>query len=186
MCDVTRILGKIEAGDPSAAEQLLPLVYEELRKLAAAKMAQENPDQTLQATALVHEAYVRLVDTEQVQRWDSRGHFFSAAAEAMRRILVEQARKHHRRETIRGRQVSLDELPLMAAFPNPELLRLDEALRKLESTDTVAASLVKLRFFAGLTMVQAADALGLPLRTVERNWTYARSWLHRELEQPTG
>ena len=134
MCDVTQILGKIEAGDPLAAEQLLPLIYDELRKLAAEKMAQENPGQTLQATGLVHEAYIRLVDQAVPQRWESRGHFFAAAAEAMRRILVEQARKHHRRETIRGRQVSLDELPLMAAFPNPELLRLDEASRRSKVT----------------------------------------------------
>jgi len=184
MSDVTRILSQIEQGDPAAAEQLLPLVYGELRKLAAAKLAQEKPGQTLQATALVHEAYLRLVGGDNSQQWDGRGHFFAAAAEAMRRILVEQARKHRRRETIRGPQIPLDELQLMAPFPSPEILRLDEALQKLEATDAAAASLVKLRFFAGLTVEQAASALGLPLRTAERNWTYARTFLHRELEQP--
>ena len=184
MSDVTRILSQIESGDPSAAEQLLPLVYEELRKLAAVRLAQEKPGQTLQATALVHEAYLRLVGGENNQPWDSRGHFFAAAAEAMRRILVEQARRHRRREEIHGPQIRLDDLPLMVPFQNPEFLRLDEAILKLESTDAVAANLVKLRFFAGLTMQQAASALGLPLRTAERNWTYARSWLHKELDPP--
>ncbi len=183
MTDVTRILSAIEQGDPSAAQQLLPLVYEELRKLASAKMAQENPGQTLQATGLVHEAYMRLVDVEKAQHWDSRGHFFAAAAEAMRRILVEQARKRCRREAIRGPRIPLDELALATAFPNEQLLRLDEALRKLETRNATAAELVKLRFFAGLTMTQTADALGLPLRTAQRGWTYARTWLHRELEE---
>ena len=185
MADVTRILSAIEQGDPSAAEQLLPLVYEELRKLAAQKMREEKPGQTLQATALVHEAYIRLVDVEKAQHWDSRGHFFAAAAEAMRRILVEQARKRRRREAIRGRQITLDELALATPFPSEKLLQLDDGLRNLESCDTVAAKLVKLRFFAGLTMAQAADALGISLRTAERNWSYARTWLHRELEDPT-
>ncbi|MBM4090609.1 MAG: sigma-70 family RNA polymerase sigma factor [Planctomycetes bacterium] len=184
MSDVTRILSQIEDGDGQAAEQLLPLVYDELRKLAAAKMAEEKPGQTLQATALVHEAYIRLVNTEQDKHWDSRGHFFMAAAEAMRRILLEQARKHHRREAIQGQQIPLDDLPLVTAFPRERLLELDEALSQLERRDAVAAKLVKLRFFAGLTMPQAADALGIPLRTAERNWKYARTWLHRELEEP--
>src|SRR5438270_13253480 len=142
MSDVTRILSQIEQGDPQAAEKLLPLVYEELRKLAAAKLAQEKPEQTLQATALVHEAYVRLVGGDNGQQWDNRGHFFAAAAEAMRRIPLEQARKHRRRETIREPQISLDELPLMARFPSPEIIRLDEAFQKLESTDGSAANLV--------------------------------------------
>ena len=183
MSDVTQILFAIEQGDAQAAEQLLPLVYEELRKLATAKMAQENPGQTLQATALVHEAFVRLVDVGKVQKWGSRGHFFAAAAEAMRRILVEQARKRCRREIIRGPQIPLDELALVTSFPNEQLLRMDEALEKLEVHNVIAAKIVKLRFFAGLTMRQSADALGLPLRTAERNWTYARTWLHRELEE---
>jgi RNA polymerase sigma factor (TIGR02999 family) len=182
MSDVTRILEQIEAGDPSAAEQLLPLVYDELRKLAAAKMAGESPDHTLQATALVHEAYLRLVDSDQVRDWNSRGHFFGAAAEAMRRILIERARKkqafghalHSGRVNIRGAEEVAPEDP-------EELLALNDALSRLEGEDPLAADLVKLRFFAGLTMAQAAAALGIPLRTAERNWTYARTWLHRAL-----
>jgi RNA polymerase sigma factor (TIGR02999 family) len=183
--EVTRILVQAAQGSAQATDDLLPLVYDELRRLAARKLARERPGQTLQTTALVHEAYLRLVGNEQSgQAWDNRGHFFAAAAEAMRRILVEQARKHRRREAIRGVQVSLDDLPLVMPAPNEELLQLDEALRKLESADTVSASLVKLRFFAGLTMAQAAQAVGLPMRTAERTWTYARAWLHRELEHP--
>jgi RNA polymerase sigma factor (TIGR02999 family) len=184
MNDVTRILSEIEAGDPAAAEQLLPLVYEELRKLAAAKLRQEKPGQTLQATALVHEAYMRLLDVEKAKNWDSRGHFFSAAAEAMRRILIEHARKRRRRQAIQGRQVLLDNLVLAMPMPSDSLLSLDGALRALESHDRVAAEIVKLRFFAGLTMAQTADVLGISLRTAERNWQYARTWLHRELEEP--
>ena len=183
MTDVTQILSQIESGDPSAAEQLLPLVYEELRKLAAAKLVQEKPGQTLQATSLVHEAYLRLVDVEKVQHWDSRGHFFAAAAEAMRRILVEQARKRCRREDLQGLQISLDYLASAASCPNEHLLLLNDGLEKLETCNADAAAIVKLRFFGGLTMKQTADALGLPLRTAERNWTYARAWLHRQLEQ---
>ena len=183
MTDVTRILSAIEQGDASAAEQLLPLVYDELRKLAAQKMAQEKPGQTLQATALVHEAYIRLVDVEKAQHWDSRGHFFAAAAEAMRRILVERARKHGRHEAIRGLRIPLDELASAISFPSDRLLDLDEALHRLQSRDAVAAELVKLRFFGGLTVTEAAEALGLPLRSAERTWTYARTWLHRELEE---
>jgi RNA polymerase sigma factor (TIGR02999 family) len=182
--DVTRILKSIEDGDPNAAEELLPLVYDELRKLAAAKMSRENPGQTLQATALVHEAYVRLVDADSGRHWDSRGHFFAAAAEAMRRILVEKARKRVRREAIRGPQVPLEELASASAFPGEQLLQLDEALRALETRNARAAEVVKLRFFAGFTMPQAADALRIPLRTAERDWTYARTWLHRELDKP--
>ena len=185
MTSVTQILSQIESGDPSAAELLLPLVYEELRKLAAAKLVQEKPGQTLQATALVHEAYLRLVDVEKVQHWDSRGHFFAAAAEAMRRILVEQARKRCRHDDIRGSQISLDGLVSAASCPNEHLLLLNDGLVKLETRNAEAAAIVKLRFFAGLTMSQSADALGLPLRTAERHWTYARAWLHRELEQAT-
>lgn len=184
MSEVTRILSAIEQGDPSASDQLLLLVYEELRKLAAQKMAQEAPDQTLQATALVHEAYLRLVDAETTQHWDSRGHFFAAAAEAMRRILVERARKRVRRQAIRGPRVALEELALATSFPSDQLLRLDEALQSLETRNSLASELVKLRFFAGLTMAQAAETLDLSLRTAERTWTYARAWLHRELEEP--
>lgn len=183
MADVTQILSQIEQGDSNAAEQLLPLVYDELRKLAAAKLANEKPGQTLQATALVHDAYIRLVDVKKAQHWDSRGHFFAAAAEAMRRILVEQARKRLRREAIRGPQVSLEDLSFVTSFPNEQLLRLDEGLDKLEARNSNAAAIVKLRFFAGLTMKQAAEALSLSMRTAERHWTYARTWLHRELEQ---
>jgi RNA polymerase sigma factor (TIGR02999 family) len=183
MSDVTRILSKIEHGDPAAAEQLLPLVYNELRRLAAVKLANEKPGQTLQATALVHEAYLRLVDVEKVQRWDSRGHFFAAAAEAMRRILVEQARKRCRRDDIRGLKLSLDALTSADSCPNEQILLLHAGLEKLESRNTEAAAVVKLRFFAGMTMRETAESLGIPLRTAERNWTYARTWLHRELEQ---
>ena len=183
MADVTQILSKIESGDPSASEQLLPLVYDELRKLAAGKMAHEQPGQTLQATALVHDAYLRLVDTEKAQHWGSRGHFFAAAAEAMRRILIERARKRSRREEIRGRQITLDQLATPNSFSSDELLLLDVALSKLEAANQEAAAIVKLRFFAGMTMKQSAEALGLPQRTAERKWTYARTWLHREVEK---
>jgi RNA polymerase sigma factor (TIGR02999 family) len=183
--DVTRILSQIQSGDPSAAEQLLPFVYDELRRLAAARLVQEKPGQTLQATALVHEAYLRLVDVEKVQNWDSRGHFFASAAEAMRRILVEQARKRCRREEIRGLRVPLDALASADSSSNEHVLLLNDGLAKLETRNSEAAAIVKLRFFAGLTMQQAADALGLPLRTAERHWSYARAWLHRELEQAT-
>ena len=184
MCDVTRILGEIEAGDPSAAEQLLPLVYEELRKLAAAKMAQEKPDQTLQATALVHEAYIRLVDVDIAQHWDSRRHFFAAAAEAMRRILVEQARrKGHLRHGAGRARVKLECVDVPANLPAEDVLALHEALTRLESEDAPAAELVKLRFFAGLSMPQVAQFLGISLRSAERTWTYARTWLHREVSR---
>ena len=182
MSDITQILTAIDAGDPQAAEQLLPLVYDELRKLAAQKLAQEKPGQTLQATALVHEAYLRLVGADRLQEWDSRGHFFAAAAEAMRRILVEQARRKQRDKHGGDRQrVNLDASALVSQDPSDDLLAVDEALRRLEETDATAAALVKLRYFAGLSMPDAAQALGLPLRTAERNWTYARTWLHRAL-----
>jgi len=182
MSEVTRILSAIEQGDPRAAEQLLPLVYEELRKLAAQKLAQEKLGQTLQATALVHEAYMRLVGGDPGRRWDGRGHFFAAAAEAMRRILVEQARRKRRRKHGGGRRrVDLDEALQVAEASAEKLLGLDEALGRLEAVDPLAARLVKLRYFARLTMQETAETLGIPLRQAERNWTYARTWLHREL-----
>jgi RNA polymerase sigma factor (TIGR02999 family) len=182
MSDVTRILSAIEQGDPHAATQLLPLVYDELRKLAAQKLAHEKPGQTLEATALVHEAYLRLVDVEQAPQWNSRGHFFAAAAEAMRRLLVEQARRKRRRKHGGDRRrVGLDEALSLAEAPTDDLVALDEAVNQLETLDPVAAQVVKLRYFAGLAMPQVAASLGLSLRTAERNWTYARTWLHRAL-----
>jgi RNA polymerase sigma factor (TIGR02999 family) len=184
MNEVTRILSAIDEGDPHAAEQLLPLIYDELRKLAAQKLTQEKPGQTLQPTALVHEAYLRLVDAEQAQHWNSRGHFFAAAAEAMRRILIEQSRRKRRSKHGGDRQrVDLEEAIEIAEAPSLDPLPLNEALSRLELADPSAARLVKLRYFAGLTMPQAAEALGISLRTAERNWTYARTWLHRELTQ---
>jgi RNA polymerase sigma factor (TIGR02999 family) len=182
MSEVTRILSAIEQGDPHAAEKLLPLVYEELRQLAAQKLAQEKPGQTLQATALVHEAYLRLVDSEQAQHWNSRGHFFASAAEAMRRILIDQARRKRGQRhggASRRRELADDdrvEIPF-----NDELLDLDEALTELGSTDPQAAELVKLRVFAGMTIEEVAEVQGISPRTVKRNWAYARAWLGREL-----
>jgi RNA polymerase sigma factor (TIGR02999 family) len=187
MTDVTRILSAIEQGDAQAAEQLLPVVYEELRKLATVKMAQEKPGQTLQATGLVHEAYIRLVGGDKTSNWNSRGHFFAAAAEAMRRILIEAARR--KKQSQRGgdrRRVRLDEGWQITDVPSDQLLDLDEALSRLESADCVSAQLIKLRYFAGLTMQQAAETLGISLRSAERNWTYARTWLHRELREDDG
>jgi RNA polymerase sigma factor (TIGR02999 family) len=182
MSDVTRILSIIEQGDPSAAEHLLPLVYEELRKLAAARLAQETPGQTLQATALVHEAYVRLVDVEQAQHWDSRGHFFSAAAEAMRRILVEQARrKEGPKAGGRRQRVELSDVDPEISGPQLDILALSEALSRLEAHDPRAAQLVKLRFFAGLTRQQAAETLGVSIATTDNDWAYAKGWLQVEL-----
>jgi len=182
MSDVTQILSQIESGDPKAAEQLLPLVYSELRKLAAAKLAQERPGQTLQATALVHEAYIRLVDVEKAQHWDSRGHFFAAAAEAMRRILVERARQKDR--IVHGgdcRRVELYEASSLQSAPSYDLLALDEALARLTSQEPTKAALVKLRFFAGLSLDEAADALAISRATAKRYWTYARAWLYAQL-----
>jgi len=187
LSEVTRILSAIEQGDPHAAEQLLPLVYEELRKLAAQKLSQERPGQTLQATALVHEAYLRLVDSEQAQYWNSRGHFFAAAAEAMRRILVDQARRKQSRKH-GGELVRQDLDALEVALPEvPEdLVALDEALTKLAALDKTAADLVHLRFFAGLPLPEAAHLLGISPRTADRLWAYARAWLHQEIQGGRG
>jgi RNA polymerase sigma factor (TIGR02999 family) len=183
MADVTQILSQIEQGDPSAADQLLPLVYRELRKLAAAKLANEKPGQTLQATALVHEAYIRLVDAEKAQKWDSRGHFFAAAAEAMRRIQVENARRKSRLK--RGgdkKRRDLTEIQLATdTFPD-DLLELDDAISEFASRHPEKAELVKLRFFAGLTIPEAAEALGVSTTTADRHWSYARAWLFRRLK----
>ncbi len=186
MSDVTRILSQIESGDPTAADQLLPLVYEELRQLAAAKLAHEKPGQTLQGTALVHEAYIRLVDVEKAQCWDSRGHFFSAAAESMRRILVDAARR--RRSQRRGgerHKLELLDGDLIAAPTSDELLDLDEALDNLSSIDQQAAEIVKLRIFAGMTIDEVAETQGISARTVKRSWAYGRAWLARRLDGPT-
>jgi RNA polymerase sigma factor (TIGR02999 family) len=186
MKDVTRILSAIEQGDPKAADQLLPLVYDELRELAARKLAQEKPGQTLQATALVHEAYVRLVDADEARRWDTRGHFFAAAAEAMRRILVENARRKRRpKHGGRLRRIDLDgALLIEEAPPLGDLLALDEALTKLAAEEPVKAKLVQLRYFAGLKVPEAAAVLGISTATAERYWTYARTWLYCALNDP--
>jgi RNA polymerase sigma factor (TIGR02999 family) len=182
MNDVSQLLNAIEQGDPQAASQLLPLVYDELRKLAAAKLAQEKPGQTLQATALVHEAYVRLVDVEKVQQWDSRGHFFAAAAEAMRRILVDNARHKRSQKAGHGRQRQpLDDVEATVGGSPDDQLALDEALTKLERENQAAADLAKLRLFTGLTVDEAADALRISRRTGFRLWTYARAFLQAEL-----
>ncbi len=183
MTDVTQILNAIEEGDPAAAEQLMPLVYDELRKLAAAKMAQEKPGQTLQATGLVHEAYVRLVGGGKARHWDSGGHFFAAAAEAMRRILIDNARRRQS-ERHGGSYERLDllEADLAVGAPNEHVLLLDDALAKLATVHPQAAELVKLRFFAGLTVGQAAPVLGVSDRTAGRLWVYAQAWLRREME----
>jgi RNA polymerase sigma factor (TIGR02999 family) len=179
MTDVTHILSRIEHGDPSAAEELLPLVYEELRKLAAAKLLQEKTGQTLQATALVHDAYIRLVDGEQARSWDSRGHFFAAAAEAMRRILVDSA---HRKQSLKrgGDRKRLDIADVEPAIhpPKDDVLALDEALTKLAEKEPQTAELVKLRYFVGFTTKQAAELLGISSRKADSLWAYARVWLH--------
>jgi RNA polymerase sigma factor (TIGR02999 family) len=182
MNEVTHILSAIEQGDPHAAEQLLPLVYRELRQLAAQKLAQEAPGQTLQATALVHEAYMRLVDSETPAHWSGRGHFFAAAAEAMRRILIDQARR--RKSAKRGgkmRRVAIEagaRLASAQADAAEDLLALDEALQQFERAEPLKARLVKLRYFAGLTLPEAAEALGISAATAKRYWVYARSWLY--------
>jgi RNA polymerase sigma factor (TIGR02999 family) len=182
MSDVTRILGAIEEGDPHAANQLLPLVYDELRKLAAQKLAHESPGHTLEATALVHEAYLRLVDTEKAQHWSSRGHFFAAAAEAMRRILVESARRKKRIKHGGDREradIELANLP--TRMSSDELVALDEALEKLKQQDPAKAQLVTLRYFGGMTIEQAAEVLSISRVTAHRYWTYARAWLHQQI-----
>lgn len=191
MSDVTRILSQIESGDPAAASKLLPLVYDELRKLAAAKLALEKPGQTLQATALVHEAFVRLVKAPAAQSdpspvlWDGRGHFFAAAAEAMRRILIENAR---RKQSLKRAHVleSFDvaELAEVSPHQSPDLLALDAALSRFELEWPEKAKLVKLRYFAGLTIPEAAQALGISVRTAERTWTYAKAWLLEAIQNP--
>ncbi len=182
MSEVTRILSAIEQGDPAAAEQLLPLVYDELRRLAAEKLAQERPGQTLQATALVHEAYLRLVEVEKSKHWNGRGHFFAAAAEAMRRILVDQAR---RKGSVRAggqrRRVLLTDVNPEIKGPGLDLLALNEALDILTKRDPRASELVKLRFFGGLTIQQAAEALGVSVATAENDWVYAKCWLRLAL-----
>jgi RNA polymerase sigma factor (TIGR02999 family) len=185
MSAVTRILSAIEEGDPHAAEELLPLVYDELRRLAAQKLARERPGQTLQATALVHEAYVRLVDVDKAQHWNSRGHFFAAAAEAMRRILVESARRKHRLRHGGGhKRLDLDPLNLLDEGASEDLLALDQALERLAAEEPAVAKVVKLRYFAGLTIAQTASALGLSVRTTNRHWAYAKAWLFQQLRPP--
>jgi RNA polymerase sigma factor (TIGR02999 family) len=187
MTEVTRLLSAIALGDPGAAEHLLPLVYDELRRVAAQKLAQEKPGQTLQATALVHEAYVRLVgsgdaEVSQDPQWDSRGHFFAAAAEAMRRILIDRARKKRSAKRGGGRKrVDIDAVDLATRAAPDQLLALDDALAKLSREDASAARLVELRYFAGLTVEEAGAALGMSTATAYRHWKYARAWLHSEL-----
>ncbi len=182
MTNVTRILSEIEHGDPSAADQLLPLVYDELRKLAAARLKHEKPGQTLQATALVHEAYVRLVNVAEAQQWNSRGHFFAAAAEAMRRILVEQAR---RKKSLKGggglNRVELSDADVSDGISDVDVIALDDAIERLEYEDPRAAQVVKMRFFGGLTIAQAAEAIGISPATADNDWAYARSWLRVRL-----
>jgi RNA polymerase sigma factor (TIGR02999 family) len=189
--EVTRILDQIQRGDPNAAEQLLPLVYDELRRLAAQKLAQEKPGQTLQATALVHEVYLRLVmpasgshDPPEVQQWEGRRHFFAAAAEAMRRILINRARDRGRLKRGGGWQrLHFDQIDLSVAEPPDDLLILNDALEKLAQEDPACAELVRLRFFAGLTLDEAAQTLGIVRRTADRYWAFARSWLYAALRQ---
>jgi RNA polymerase sigma factor (TIGR02999 family) len=182
MSEVTRILSAIEQGEPHAAEKLLPLVYDELRKLAAVKLAKEKPGQTLEATGLVHEAYLRLVDVKKAQHWNSRGHFFAAAAEAIRRILIDRAR--HKSSQRRGgarQRCDLRDEDRIAIPRNEELLELDDVLTKLAAIDPLAADVVKLRVFAGMTVEEIAEVQGIAPRSVKRNWAYARAWLGREL-----
>jgi RNA polymerase sigma factor (TIGR02999 family) len=187
MNDVTHILSAIEKGDPKAGGELLPLVYTELRRLAKQRLAREKPGQTLQATALVHEAYFRLVEGEEARRWNSRGHFFAAAAEAMRRILVENARRK-RTEKHGGllQRQDLDDIDIAAPAPSQDLLALDEALAKLEAEEPVKAQLVKLRYFAGLAEDEAASVLGISRTSAQRYWRYAKAWLITELRKAGG
>ena len=178
MSDVTKILSQIEQGDPSAAEELLPLVYEELRKLARAKLAREKSGQTLQATALVHEAYLRLIEHDSPQEWDGRRHFFAAASESMRRILVEQARRKSRLK--RGGDREREDLRFVETkVPDDELLALDEAIACFSAEHAEKAELVKFRYFVGMTIPQAAEAMGISKATADRHWSYARAWLFR-------
>jgi RNA polymerase sigma factor (TIGR02999 family) len=184
MTDVTRILSQIELGDPTAADRLLPLVYDELRELAAARLSHEKPGQTLQATALVHDAYIRLVDAEESQDWNGRGHFFAAAAEAMRRILVDKARQKGRWK--RGANMvrhDCDEIEIASPVKPDEILAIDQALDKLAVSNAIAAQLVKLRYFAGLTIREAADVLGVSSRKADQIWAYARAWLLAEMAE---
>ena len=187
MSDVTQILANLESGDPFAAEQLLPLVYDELRNLAAAKMAQENPGQTLQATALVHDAYLRLVGADAGKHWENRRHFFAAAAESMRRILVENARSKKRQKRGGGNaRLELQEFDLVGLPADDRLLDLDAALTQLAAEDSRAFELARLRFFAGLTLEEAAASLDVSLRTAKRDWAYARAFLSRTLQAYDG
>jgi RNA polymerase sigma factor (TIGR02999 family) len=184
MSEVTHILNAIEQGDAGAAEKLLPLVYDELRRLAAQKLACEKPGQTLDATALVHEAYLRLVAGDNRPGWDGRGHFFAAAAEAMRRILIDRAR--HKQSLRQGggrKRERLDDVAVAAPEPSPDVLAVNEALERFEKVDALRASLVKLRYFVGLTIPQAAEVLGISAATADRYWVYARAWLHAELKK---
>ena len=183
MNDVTRILSQIEQGDPHAAEGLLPLVYQELRKLAATKLAKEKPGQTLQATALVHDAYIRLVNVQKAQHWKGRAHFFGAAAEAMRRILVENARRKQRiKHGGEQKRVDCEVAEIATTIPDEELLALDEALSQLQREEPDKVALIELRFFAGLSNEQAAEILGISTATAKRHWRYARAWLHRVIQ----
>jgi RNA polymerase sigma factor (TIGR02999 family) len=188
MSEVTNILAAIERGDPKAGDRLLPLVYDELRRLAAQRLAQESPGQTLQATALVHEAYIRLVGSGEPPNWDGRGHFFAAAAESMRRILIDRARHKQTQKAGGGRRrLDLDDIePVLEDENGDRLLALDEAIRQLEAQDPRKAELVKLRFFAGLTTEQAAAALGVSTSTAEKDWAYARSWLRVTIDRMSG
>ena len=187
MSELMRILSAVAQGEPHAASQLLPLVYDELRRLAAQKLAHEKPGQTLQATALVHEAYLRLVDVAKAQHWNSRGHFFAAAAEAMRRILVENARRKGRgKHGGRRQRVDLDAIQNALEMPADHLLALDDALTRLAERDPQTAQLVKLHCFAGLSINQAAQALGISSRTAYRDWAFAQAWLYREIRGGAG
>jgi RNA polymerase sigma factor (TIGR02999 family) len=184
---VTRLLNHAGEGDPQAAADLLPLVYDELRALARRRIGRERPDQTLQATALVHEAYIRLVDAQTLRKWDSRGHFFAAAAEAMRRILVDRARRRHRLKRGGGaRRIDLDDLSLAVEPPARDLIALDDALARLDGEHPQHAQLVKLRYFAGLTVEDAAEVMGISPTTAKRHWAYARAWLYDEIESARG
>jgi RNA polymerase sigma factor (TIGR02999 family) len=184
MSDLTAVLQAVEQGNEQAASQLLPLVYDELRRLAAQRMAQEKPGQTLNATALVHEAYLRLVGGDDPPQWEGRGHFFAAAAEAMRRILIDQAR--HKRSQRQGgglKRQPLEQVEIADPEPSLDILAVNEALERFEKVDALKAKLVKLRYFTGLTIPQAADTLGISTTTADRYWAYARAWLHTELKK---